>query len=71
MEPQLMHGPPSCPPPPVYLPVMGSQMLAPHLLVPLALLGLLHTTLALGLLPPSAPGTSLGTNFGKVQVGVQ
>lgn len=39
-----MHGPPSCPPPLVDLPVMGSEMLAPHLLVPLALLGLLHTT---------------------------
>ena len=41
------------------------------LLVPLALLGLLHSNLALGLLPPSSPGTSLGTNFGKVKVEVQ
>ena len=57
------HLPPSTP---AYLPeMMGPQMPAPHLLVTLALLGLPHTTLALGcyhLLP-------LGTDFGKVRVG--
>lgn len=41
---------------PAHLPEMGPRMPAPHLLVTLALLGLPHTTLALGLLPPSAPG---------------
>lgn len=48
-----------------YLPEIGSQMPVPHCLVPPALPGLLHTTLALELLPPPAHQRSLSANIGK------
>lgn len=62
-----MHGPP-----PALHPGLpscdGFSDAGPHLLVPLALLGSPAHQPGLGLLPPSAPGTSLGTNFGKVRL---